>query len=181
MPSKVYPVSSGTTPKSHVYEVITASETWVRPLDVYYINAIVQGAGASGAVYISPHYGGGGGGSGAIIEVRNLRVTDDLTLSIGAGGAPAYASSGYDRANAGGTSSIVHTDTAIDTTYKKHIARLFNLYAYGGLAESYPQKGSAGGGATVSQYGMSNSDTVSGAGTSNGDGSPGSSKWSYES
>jgi len=66
------------------------------------VDILLVGGGASGNTHTNSMEGGGGG---AIIDIKNVTITGDLTITIGAGGA-AVTSSSNASANSGAASTI---------------------------------------------------------------------------
>lgn len=85
-------------PKS---EAFTSSGTWSCPSQVEWIDVLLVAGGAGGGGGVTGDSSGGGGGGGEI-KWRRMRVTGDVTVTIGAGGA-------------GGASGVDGTDGSAST------------------------------------------------------------------
>jgi hypothetical protein len=72
------------------YEEYTSpgSYTFTKPANVDWIEVLLVAGGGSGARGRDQYNGAGGGGGGEIVK-RTIKITGDVTVTIGAGGSPA--------------------------------------------------------------------------------------------
>ena len=75
---------SSENPQSYVTQTFTSSGTWTRPTNVNFVEYILVGGGGGGGGGTSGRCGGGGGGGQ--VQYGTIAVTDDITVTIGAGG-----------------------------------------------------------------------------------------------
>lgn len=97
-------------------QVFTESGTWVKPATVTEVTVKIVGGGGGGGnlgSYMTGSSGAGGGGSGGV-QIFAVPVTDNVTVTVGAGGAensPGSASSfGASYVAAGGRPGRANTE-----------------------------------------------------------------------
>lgn len=90
---------------------------WTVPLGITAVRVLVVGGGGSGSAGISDKYWPAGGGGGAVVENNSLSVStgNQITVSVGAGGAATSATSGA-TGNNGGSSSFGATTASGGST-----------------------------------------------------------------
>ena len=98
-------------------QAFTASGVWVRPPGVDPVQALLVGAGGGGGGIIGGAYNrASGGGGGGQVLTRDLVVTGDLTITIGAGGlggdsTPTNGADGGNSSLSGGAELIAYGGT----------------------------------------------------------------------
>ena len=90
---------------------------WTVPLGVTAVRVLVVGGGGSGSAGISDRYWPAGGGGGAVVASNSLPVStgNQITVSVGAGGAATSATSGA-TGNNGGSSTFGATTASGGST-----------------------------------------------------------------